>query len=382
MKAAVIEEIENFHSGGYRLTAREIAATLRENGPLWSLQKEWCSQAFQQAHAVRAMLAAYRIDPEDAFMQSARSWAEMTLAMQGTHGHPDRYNMGYGYRLRNGVPYKWYVADCGTIAVTLLDVSSLLEMEDPLRDRILESVSRFADYIISDWSLPDGSFSLGYDEFNCLNRTPYHCANAQSNLFFWPLAEMTKNDKYRQQAMKTTRFLAEWEDYDCGYYGSGVSNRAYNAESMVVSLHYLDDDEEKLKEKIARNFFDNMVAWGIDNYGRKWFRRGEDISAKDPLLLMSLYLFQACGRDDDRISAVIDDAYDMLDNRIRAACDTIRRADISGTAIASCNTPDEMREKVFLPKYYATEGIIGMALAVRRDRGSLFPLSDGKRQLR
>ncbi|MDD3925389.1 MAG: hypothetical protein PHT33_01885 [bacterium] len=376
METAVIEKTESSVCEGYRMIAREISATLRDNGPLWSLQKEWCSQAFQQAHAVRAMLAVHRMEPDEAFLQGARAWAEMTLMMQGTHGHPDSYNMGYGYRLRNGVPDKWYVADCGTIAVVLLDLASLLEPGDELRDRIISSVRRFADYIIAEWSLPDGSFTLGYDDFTCLDSKPYHCANAQSNLFLWPLADITGDDRYRRQAIKATRFLANWEDYDCRYYGSGVHNRSYNGESMMVSLHYLDASEEDLRQKIRHNISSNMAQWAVNNFGTEWFRQDAEIAAKAPLLLMALYLFQSRFQENTGLAEVIKQAYGILERKVQESYEAVKKLGISGAAISACNSPVELREKFFMPKYYTTEGILGMALAVYRNKESLFPLCE------
>ncbi len=357
------------------MIADEIAATLQHNGPLWSLQNEWCSQAFQQTHAIRAMLGAHRVRPRKIYLQTAKDWADMTLRMQGTQGHPARYNMGYGLQIRKGIPRKWYVADCGTIALGLLDVATFLRDRDPMRARLIDSTRRFADYIIETWTLADGSFTLGFDEFKCLNKKAYHCANAQSNLFLWPLAEVSGEPAYAEQALKTTRWLAEWDEYDCGYYGCTVHNRAYNGESMLVSLAYMPPGEKALRKSVVANLRRHVAGWAGEQFGKGWYGGGRPSNAKDPLVLMAAYLFEKKIGHDRRLGAIIAKAYRIYTPMLKDAFAQVGKRGVSGWAIANHVKPPELLDGISLPKFYTTSGLLGMALVVREDAGALYPLA-------
>ncbi len=352
----------------------EIAATLRSNGPLWSLKEEWCSQAFQQAHAVRAMLASHRIHPRRIYLEQAAAWAGMTLRLQGTQGHPDAYNMGYGLRLRAGVPENWFVADCGTIATALLDTASLLAPAHPLRARIVESVQRFAEHVREAWTLPDGSVTLGFLDFARQDREAYHCANAQTNTFLWPLYAMTGQERYREQALGTTRWLAGWEDYDCSFWGGPVANRAYNGESLLVSLAHLPADETRLRSRVRDNLSRHIVHWAVKSFGKEWFKAGRPSHAKDPLLLMALRLCQGAGITTRGLSQVLKQASADLDRLVTESLAAVRRHGASGWAIATKTQPRDLFESLTLAKFYASDGLTGMCLAVRHDPASLFPL--------
>ena len=354
--------------------ADEIAKTLQRNGPLWSLREEWCSQTFQQAHAIRAMLGAHRLRPRGAYLEAACDWADMTLRLQGTHGHPDRYNMGYGFRIRKGVPQNWFVADCGTVAVALLDVAALLGASDPLRQRILDSVCRFADDVAREWTLSDGSITLGYMDFERLNKKAYHCANAQSNLFLWPLAAMTGQDVYRRRALAATRWMAGWRGYDEGYYGSPIHDRAYNGESLCVSLAWLPASEASLRRRIMANLSRHIVDWAVRGHGSLWHKGGKPSHAKDPLLLLVLRLYQQRVRDSAPVSAVVRKAYSEEARNVAQAFSRLAKSGASGEAIAIHTKPGWLLQNVTLPKFYTTDGITGMALVVSEDPAALFPL--------
>lgn len=358
----------------WSITTNEIAETLDQNGPLWTLREEWCSQAFQQAHAIRAMLAAHRIRPNRRAVALGKEWAEMTLRLQGTHGHPDRYNMGYGFRLKAGIPENWYVADCGTLAVTLLDVHNLLKTNDPLRNQILQSVRRFADYIIATWPGPDGSFALGYLNFQARKGKPYHCAVAQSNLFLWPLAEVTGDRKYRQRAISTTQWLANWTEYDDLFCGGPIHNRAYNGESMLASLAHLGPSEAALKRAMISNLNQHIVGWALRNFSRRWFGNGQITHAKDPLLLMVLDLARPYLKQCQKLTTVIAKAFQILERKVEESWRAVKRSGTSGMAIANYTKPEAMKQRFFWPKYYCTDGLLAMALVSRTNPKALFPL--------
>lgn len=358
------------------IIANEIYETLRNNGPLWSLREEWCSQAFQQAHAIRAMLAAHRVEPNSGFLEEGVNWARMTIHMQGTHGHPDAYSKGTGIRLKNGVPLDWFVADCATVAVAMLDVADLLDESDPLHGEILDSVTRFADYIMDRWTLPDGSFSLGFMGFESLDEKAYHCANSQSNLFLWPLARMTGRDKYRQQALTTTTWMADWSDYDGGYHGSPLHNRSYNGESMFVSLRFLESDQEELARRLKDNISTHIVQWARERFGTPdWMPKGRLSSPKDPLLLMTLLLHANDETIDAELAEIIEKARAITETKVSESWDKVELAHMSGASVASHVLPAALAEHVSKAKYYTTDGITGMAMAVAENPGSLFPLA-------
>ncbi len=358
-----------------QVMAEQIHAVLMRNGPLWSLENEWCNQAFQQAHAVRAMLAVHRIEPCGAYVDEAVHWAEMTLRLQGTAGHPDAYNMGYGYRIDRGVPRKWYVADCGTIAVTLLDVAVTLGLEDERSQRYLKSVRRFTDHIIERWSMPDGSFALGYDEFRCLDQAPYHCAVQQSNLFLWPLAQVTGESRHRERATQTASWMANDLDFDSAYYGGAIHNRGYGGESMLVALAHLDPSEDQLRAALDARLRD-IAEWSIVNFGGAWFRDRDHGSAKDPLLLMVL---QHC-RDRwadlrESLGEVVDAGYAIMDRVISNNLQAVRKHQLEGMAIASIAGNADIKACMSQPKFFVTDGLSAMALAARQDAFALYPMT-------
>lgn len=354
----------------------EIAKTLRLNGPLWSLREEWGSQAFQQAHAIRGMLAMNRIKPKKVHLDMAKDWAVMTIRMQGTQGHPDRYNMGYGLQIKNGAPRDWFVADCGTIAVALLDVASFLSEKDKLKEDILDSVTRFADYIIENWTLKNGSFSLGYLDYKEQRKEAYHCANAQSNLFLWPLWKVTGEQRYRKQALKASQWLAKWTDYDSPYWGSPVHNRAYNGESLFCTLAHIDP-KEKIYADIVENMEKFIIKWTVENYGKLWFKDGQQTHAKDPLLVMNLLLYKKYIDGSVKVDYIIERALKGIEKQLKKSFEHIKKHNVSGMALSS--NPEAARRytdlfnSIVLMKFYATDGLTSMALTMKENASSLYP---------
>ncbi|KKR04698.1 MAG: hypothetical protein UT30_C0004G0011 [Candidatus Uhrbacteria bacterium GW2011_GWF2_39_13] len=357
----------------------EIAKTLNMNGPLWSLWEEWCSQAFQQGHAIRAMLAMNRIKPKEIYLDMAKDWAVMTLRLQGTQGHPDRYNMGYGEQIKNGVPRSWFVADCGTLAVALLDVASFLPEKDKLRNEIIDSVKRFADYIIKNWTLKDGSFTLGYLNFEAQEKEPYHCANAQSNLFLWPLWKVTGDAIYREQALKATQWLASWTDYDCPYWGSPVHNRAYNCESLFTSLAHIDKNE-KIYRKVVENIEKYIIRWATENFEKGWFKNGVPAHAKDPLLVMNLLLYKKYIKADPIVVNTAKKALKGIEKVLDKSFKSVEKHNVSGMALASntsaARKDTDLFENILLNKFYVTDGLTGMAMVFSNDPDAMYPFSN------
>jgi hypothetical protein len=354
--------------------ADEIAAVLHMNGSVWSLEHEWCSQTFQQAHAIRAMLAGHRIKPRKRYLDVAKAWADTEIRMQGTQGHPDAFNMAYGNKLRAGVPKKWFVADCGTVACALLDLASFLPEKNALRVRIMDSVTRFADYVRNSWTLKDGSVTLGFMEYECLDKVPYHCANGQTNLFLWPLWKMTGDETYLKQALGTTKWLVQWDDYDSLYWGNGTGNRAYNGESLFVSHTHMPESEKKLKAKIEKHLVDKIVSFCAENYGDFWFKNGLPSAPKDPLLFMVLGLIRDRITKQAKVTSTWKKASAGLDKRVRQSLKAVKDHKASGWAIAVTTEPKELFESLTHGKFYTTDGMTGMALAMRENPQSLFPL--------
>jgi hypothetical protein len=194
------------------------------------------------------------------------------LRLQGTQGHPDAYNMGYGTRVKYGVPEKWYPADCGDVLLGILNVAAVLPSDDPFRKRLLESAMRHTDYVLDEWSLPDGGIGAYIEDYK-VYKQHFWCSNARMCAALWGFEEILEDGRYLSRALELTRCCLEMEckSPTLGYspeinynYGFAV----YVAEAMCIALSHMSGSQEDLRKAALKHLGERFIPWAIRTQNR------------------------------------------------------------------------------------------------------------------
>jgi hypothetical protein len=167
--------------------------------------------------------------------------------------------------------------------------------------------------------------------------------------------------------------MAGWTGYDERYYGDPIHDRAYNAESLFVSLAWLPQEEKTLRKQILANLRTHIVDWAVRNHGIVWHKEGKPSHDKDPLLLTVLRLYQQRVRNSPTLAAVVKKAFHEEDRNTARALRLFKKSGSSGEAIAIYGKPEWLFRHITLPKFYSTNGLTGMALVAQEKPGALFP---------
>lgn len=241
----------------------KYADAVLNQGPMSVFMNE-CATGYQHSFHIRGLLAHYQATGNERWLKAAKEWSDFSIKMQGTYGHPDAYNMGYLYDAEDGVPKSWFVADTTDQAVGLLDVAMLLEPEDPLYVRILESVLKFDDYI-QQWNLGENGFSLGYMDGENLNKKSYHCAVARCISYYAAMHVVFGKTIYIERARTLTEHMLQHDDFNSMYHGAPSTNRCYASYALSDAYHIVAVNDESLKTRILDKVATEIIPWALKN---------------------------------------------------------------------------------------------------------------------
>ena len=228
-----------------------------------------CATGYIQSFAIRSLCAGFKITGINDYREAAKIWADFTLRLQGTQGHPDAYNMGYDNAIRrDGIPRAWYPADCGDMALAVLDTVSILEKNDPLKDKLINSVSRFTDYVLSKWSNEDGSVG-GFIEDYKEDHYNFWCADSRICNVLWGLEDILCEGKYLYRAVQLTHHSAtidlhrtDKEGKKCGY---GYSLSVYMPDAICNGLWHIGYKYPEIREECIEHLNLRFLSWAAEN---------------------------------------------------------------------------------------------------------------------
>ena len=132
-------------------TADLYAGKMNNLGAMHIFMKE-CATGYIQSFNIRAACSAYMLSGDEKYLNAVKGWAELSIRLQGSYGDPAAYNMGYLYESPDNKPVSWFCADTLDQAFALLNIAYLLEPDEPLYIKILDSVLKYEKYV-SRWYL-------------------------------------------------------------------------------------------------------------------------------------------------------------------------------------------------------------------------------------
>ncbi len=206
-------------------------------------------QHYIESYAVRAILIAYDHYTNDNYdLNYAVRWTDRMLSLQGKTLHPGAYAMGYddtGYER----PLGWYPADCCCIGLAVLAVATNPQIVGAQRDRYINSVKMFVDYIIDNWRNPNGSLPSGWRNGELNPIREFWIGTSLFSALAWHLYDVTKIEKYKTVAMEACDWLLAF-DYTKADVTVGTSFKdgittfvMYLGEGLIVNAEHLRDQE-------------------------------------------------------------------------------------------------------------------------------------------
>lgn len=238
-----------------------------------------CATGYIQSFAIRTLCAGHKLTGNVDYRSAAVRWADLTVRLQGTQGHLDAYNMGYHNPVRrDGVPEAWYPADCGDIALSVLDVASILDEDDAEKRRLLDSVIRYADYVLDHWSNDDGSvggFVEDYEEFHY----NFWCADSRMCNVLWGLVDLGR-DEYADRAVALTWHSATIDQNRRNHEGKPITDygyplAVYMSDAICNGLGRLGNDQEDVRRECVKHLAERFLKWVVENQLKTgtWIKR-------------------------------------------------------------------------------------------------------------
>ena len=242
-----------------------FAEGMVNKGPMHIFHKE-CATGYIQSYNVRGLLAHYQHYKNEKWFTAAKLWTEFSIRMQGTHGHPAAYNMGYGaeYMTKDGVPLSWFVADTTDQATAILNMAWLLPASDPLYLKILESILKFDDYI-QQWNLGEKGFALGYMGGENYNKESYHCAVARCISYYSAMYLVFNKEIYKQRGITLLKQMLENDNFNSNFHGAPSTNRCYASYALLDAYYILAENDDKLRKIILDKVKNEIIPWAIKN---------------------------------------------------------------------------------------------------------------------
>lgn len=304
-----------------------------KRGPM-AIAMEECFTGYVHSFHIRGMLAHYQHDGNKRWLKAARLWADWSIRMQGSYGHPDAYNMGYGFDAEDGIPKSWFVADTTDQALGLLNVAWLLEPDDPLYRRLLNSLLRFDAYI-QLWNLGEDGFALGYMNGGNLNQEAYHCAVARCISYYAAMSLVFGSPVFKARGLALVRHMITHDDFKSNYHGSPLTNRCYASYALTDAYHVLAVDDNTLREEILDKVRNEIIPWAIENQTEEGFwihdRFGDQPGATEARneaktakkfgpytwgLLYGLEVFSKLLPKDDTLQSAIERCYGYMESHL------------------------------------------------------------------
>jgi hypothetical protein len=242
-------------------------------------------QHYIESYAIRALLVAfdnYTNDRRD--LNYAIQWTERMISLQGKTLHPGAYSMGYdetGYEK----PLGWYPADCSCIGLAVLAVASNPQIFGAQRDRYIQSVKLFADYVIEHWRNPNGSIQTGWRNFELNPIQEFWISTSLFSSLCWHLFDVTGIEKYKNVAMEACDWLLNFDYYKSEVtpgtkFEDGIPTFVvYLGEGLIIHAEHLRKNEEyftKIKKKmrqLVNLVLENQRKDGGLDCRVKWWRQ-------------------------------------------------------------------------------------------------------------
>lgn len=158
---------------------------------------------FEDAHAVRALAAAYDMTGRKAYLDACRKWSDLMVRYQSGMIPAGAYYMNHS-RAPGQDTGQWNLADSGSVGQGVL--ATAVRCSEPAeRGRYLASVEWLAKLAIENYVTPSGGITNGcWPEHD----GPWWCSSATFGTLSLLLYEATGNPQYRRVGVNAMRWLA------------------------------------------------------------------------------------------------------------------------------------------------------------------------------
>jgi len=159
---------------------------------------------FEDAHAVRALAAAYDMTRNQKYMHACRRWSDRIIGYQERMIPRGAYYTNSG-RAPGETSGEWHVADSGTIAMAVSATAVRCTRPED-RKRYLDSVRAFADLVIAKYVGPHGGITNGFWR---AHKDEWWCSTATAGSAMYLLHEATGEESYLRCAEGAFRWLMQ-----------------------------------------------------------------------------------------------------------------------------------------------------------------------------
>ena len=165
---------------------------------------------FEESYGVRAALLADKVLGIGRVREVALAFCDRALLFQGLV-ETDMYYMGYGNNVNaEGVPCCSCVADASSTAMAIVETVQT-HPDAPKAAAYLQSVRRFADYVLATYLTREGVIGVGILSHQPNPWKQYWCANSLFACVLIGLAEITREERYLDAALSPLEYLARYE---------------------------------------------------------------------------------------------------------------------------------------------------------------------------
>lgn len=239
------------------------AGFMNDYGAMHVFMKE-CATGYIHSFNIRALCSMWKLTGDDKYLAAVKAWADLSVRMQGTYGDPAAYNMGYLFEAPGNVPKSWFCADTLDQGFALLNVAMILEPDDPLFIKILDSVLRYESYI-RRWYLGEDGFAVGFMD----GEEPagaYHTAVTRAICFYASMLKIFNKEVYRARGKALLEYLLDKLDMNSNYHGSPLHNRCYASDALACGYYVLSTDgDAELKKRILNKMENELLPWAVSH---------------------------------------------------------------------------------------------------------------------
>ncbi len=209
------------------------------------------------------------IPPDERLQRGIVAFCDRVVDYQGVQGPAEALFMGYGIKVKDGLPEHSCVADQASTANALLDAVETFP-QHPRASLWLACVRRWADWVLREFALPNGGVGVGILGHRWNPIPEYWCATSLFASALFKLARLTQEALYRERALASLDWLACFDHLraeiprfeDCP-----TEVILYATEGIMEGLEYLAETQGPVAARChpAAEKYRQMAAWLVEN---------------------------------------------------------------------------------------------------------------------